>query len=73
MTWEELLQASVTGLPQVIWNGKTGRITAIKDNGDYKGCSARFLNNYDEWFWAETGTDKRKKYMSELTLYIIKN
>lgn len=68
MTFEELLQASASGLPKVMYNGVDGRVTVIKDNGSFKGCACRFKENYDHWFYAADGDDKRSKYMKDLTL-----
>lgn len=71
MTFEELLKYCACGeMPSVIWNGVTGRVVAIKSNDVYKGCAVRFDKPYDEWFWAEKGTDKRRKYMAELNITV---
>ncbi len=84
MTYEELLKACSTGaLPRVSIGtmvahatSKKGVVTSVKDTTTvknlsitYKGCSVRFDGMaYDTWFYAESEKDKRKHYMSELTL-----
>lgn len=49
-----------------------GRVTVIKDKADgsnFRGCAVRFDNmNYDVWFHDSTDTDKRSKYLRELTI-----
>lgn len=72
MTIKEVLNASENGiLPEVNYKGKIGRITVIKKNTTVSGWCGVAVSfpggKYDEWFYEETGTDKRKKYMSELT------
>jgi len=72
MTFEELLKASASGLPQVEYNGRIGRVTVIKDHsfkdGGWHGCAVRFDKDYDEWFDAIPHYDKRRKYMRDLNL-----
>ncbi len=81
---ELLQHAGATGaLPKVsidvklsYASSKKGVVTNIKDETSiknhtyaYKGCAVRFEGMaYDVWFYAEEGTDKRKHYMSQLTL-----
>lgn len=76
MTFEELLEASSKGLPMVEYHSpnypgvQSGKVTVIKDNSSFKGCAVRLSNNYDEWFYAEPGTDNRKKYMRDLKIIL---
>jgi len=69
MTFEELLKASANGLPKVNYNGNIGKVTTIKDNGRYRGCAVNFFGkSYDDWFHDSDETDKRSKYMRDLTV-----
>ncbi len=79
MTWDDLLTAVVReyyqpSLPTVRnkKDGRIGTITVIKNNGKFKGCAVQYLDQeYDVWFYAEPGTDKRSKYMEDLELFEI--
>lgn len=81
MTFEDLLKSCANGshLPNVSCSralsasgrhvGGIGKVTTIRDNPGYKGCAATFTSgNFEVWFWADEGTDKRKHYMSELSI-----
>lgn len=70
MTFEELLRACGNNgrLPEVVYNGKIGKVTTIRDNGLLKGCSVNLGKDYDDWFHDSESTDKRSKYMRDLTL-----
>lgn len=69
MTFEELLKSCSTGeMPKVLYKGNVCQVTTIKKGDGYSGVGLRTSEPYIEWFHAETGTDKRKKYMSELQL-----
>ncbi len=76
MSFEELLKASINGLPEVIANNpkkpghfSSGKVTVIKDSNGYKGCAVSFPGiSYDTWFYADTVADKRCRYMAELKL-----
>lgn len=47
-----------------------GKVVVIKDEPDgFKGCAVRFEGmNWNTWFYANNGSDKRKHYISELTI-----
>lgn len=46
-----------------------GQVVTIKNNGRNFGCSVKFeVPDYDVWFTDSQDTDKRTKYMRELTL-----
>ncbi len=70
MTFIDLLNACAYGsLPKVKYNNADGAVTTIKDNGKYKGCGVSFPGIYGEvWFWDSPETDKRSRYMRDLTL-----
>lgn len=80
MTIEQLLKACSSGnMPRVRIEtpvrhstAHTGIVTTIKQSADcegHTGCAVRFDGmKYDSWFHAKTGTDKRTRYMSELSL-----
>jgi len=69
MTFKELLQQCANGeMPKVLYNGKVCQVVTIKNGDGYNGVGVNTGNNYTDWFHAESGTDKRKKYMSELSV-----
>lgn len=69
MTFEELLKECANGkMPKVIYNGKICQVVTIKNGDGYYGVGVNIGNKWVDWFHAEIGTDKRKKYMSELTI-----
>lgn len=69
MILSELLQACSTGkMPEVLYEGKRGQVTTIKDGDGHKGCGVKLDKDYVEWFHAEPGKDGRKKYMADLRL-----
>lgn len=77
MTFEGLLKACASGkMPRIEStepirqsSSRKGTVTTIKHNGRYSGCGITFDSmNYELWFYSEAGTDKRKKYMSQLIL-----
>lgn len=68
MTFEELLKQCADGkMPQVLYNGKICQVVTIKNGDGYFGVGVNIGNKWVDWFHAENGTDKRKKYMSELS------
>lgn len=71
MTTKELLIACGSGVMPKVKNEVfgIGQVTTIKDNDRYIGCAVKFESpNYDIWFWDSNETDKRTKYMRELSL-----
>jgi hypothetical protein len=72
MTFQELIQGFIkaNGFPTVKdASGAEGIVTLIKSNPDWKGCAVRYPNmDYDTWYYAEPGTDKRRHYIDELTI-----
>ena len=71
MTFEELLIACSSGkMPKVrTQGGSIGTVCVIKDNGRHKGCAVNFPGiAWDTWFTDSDETDKRTRYMRELSL-----
>lgn len=67
MTFEELLKECLNGqMPAVIYNEKCCVVQTITCNKGFVGCGIDTGKGYVEWFHATPGTDRRKKYMSEL-------
>ncbi len=70
MTFEELLKSCSSGeMPKVTYNGHARQVVTIKNGDGYIGIGVDTGKPFIEWFHAETGTDKRKKYMSELKIH----
>jgi hypothetical protein len=74
MTIADVLQslACQSGkMPQVITNsGVVGQVTTIKDNGKHRGIGVQFPDlNYETWFNDSNDTDKRFRYMRDLSFY----
>ncbi len=81
LTFEELLKACSSGeMPQVFVDdtirgasSNVGTVVCIKkqnvSNWHTQGCAVHFPGmKYTIWFNAVTETDKRSRYMAELTL-----
>lgn len=80
MTIEELLKACAKGEMPKVQLGETpqyaesniGQVVVIKNGTkvfNHSGCGVKFPGlGYDLWFNAESGTDKRKRYMKDLKL-----
>lgn len=77
MTFNELLISLSSGhFPRVNSSIKhrhaessSGVVTTIKDSHGYRGCAVRFDGmTYDTWFYDDPGTDKRMRYMDQLTI-----
>lgn len=69
MNWTDLLMELSKGeMPNVSYNGKIGKVVLIKDNGRHKGIGVDFGKGYDDFFHEEVKSDKRSKYINELTL-----
>lgn len=71
MTFEELLKACSSGrMPEVETEaGDKGTVVTIKNGDGYHGCAVRFWSfDYNTWFYAKDGSDRRCRYMKELKL-----
>jgi hypothetical protein len=71
MTFEEVLKACAIGeMPKVKDSvGRVGQVITIKNGDGYHGIAVLFDDqNWADWFRAGDDTDRRRKYMRDLTL-----
>lgn len=77
MTYEQLLKHCACGeMPRVrvikahkgLSLGAEGVVVTIKNSKGYRGIGVDFGRGWDDWFYAEEGTDKRMKYMNQLEI-----